>query len=36
MEVKINRRTPWKISKAIGLIQKNVDMQLIRDEFKLP
>ena len=26
LEVKINRRTPWKISKAIELIQQNVDI----------
>ena len=27
LEVKINRRTPWKIAKAIQLIQENVDIQ---------
>lgn len=27
LEVKINRRTPWKISKAIDLIQANVDIE---------
>ena len=26
LEVKINRRTPWKIAKAISLIQENVDL----------
>ncbi len=26
LEVKINRRTPWKIAKAIDLIQENVDI----------
>ena len=26
LEVKINRRTPWKIAKAIQLIQENVDV----------
>ncbi|MBT8190469.1 MAG: AAA family ATPase [Saprospiraceae bacterium] len=27
LEVKINRRTPWKIAKAIQLIQENVDIK---------
>ena len=27
LEVKINRRTPWKISKAIELINDHVDIQ---------
>jgi len=27
LEVKINRQTPWKISKAIELIQENVDIE---------
>jgi hypothetical protein len=26
LEVKINRRTPWKIAKAIQLIQENVNV----------
>lgn len=29
IEVKINRRTPWKISRAIELINKNVDLNKI-------
>jgi BioD-like phosphotransacetylase family protein len=34
LEVKINRRTPWKISKAIELIQENVDFQYMIDQLK--
>ena len=29
LEVKINRKTPWKISKAIELINENVDLDSI-------
>ena len=29
IEVKINRSTPWKIQRAIELIQQNVDLELI-------
>jgi len=33
LEVKINRKTPWKISKAIDLIQSNVDVNRITKIF---
>jgi len=32
LEVKINRRTPWKIAKAIELIQENVDIPYMIDQ----
>jgi len=31
LEVKINRRTPWKIARAIDLIQENVDIKKMMD-----
>ena len=34
LEVKINRRTPWKIAKAIELIQENVDIPYMIDQLK--
>lgn len=34
IEVKINRRTPWKIAKAIELIQENVKLTTIIDLIK--
>ena len=34
LEVKINRRTPWKIAKAIELIQENVDISYMIDQLK--
>lgn len=34
LEVKINRRTPWKISKAIELINDHVDIALMMDLLK--
>ncbi len=34
LEVKINRRTPWKIAKAIELIQENVDIAYMIDQLK--
>ena len=30
IEVKINRKTPWKITKAIELIRENTDMDLLK------
>lgn len=35
LEVKINRRTPWKIAKAIELIQANVDIPYMIDRLKI-
>ena len=35
LEVKINRRTPWKISKAIDLIQENVDIATMIELLKV-
>ena len=32
MEVKINRKTPWKVKKAIQLIEDNVDFDSIMEE----
>jgi len=29
LEVKINRKTPWKISKAIELINENVELNFL-------
>lgn len=34
IEVKINRSTPWKIQKAISLIEENVSPQLILEQVK--
>ena len=34
LEVKINRRTPWKISKAIQLIQENIDVNTMIELLK--
>ncbi len=31
LEVKINRRTPWKIAKAIELIKENVDLKSLKE-----
>jgi len=36
LEVKINRRTPWKISKAIELINDHVDIDLMIKLLKVP
>lgn len=35
LEVKINRRTPWKIAKAIELIQDNVDIAYMIEKLKI-
>lgn len=35
LEVKINRRTPWKIAKAIELIQENVDIDYMIETLKI-
>jgi dethiobiotin synthetase len=35
IEVKINQNTPWKISRAIELIEQNVDMSKILDAIKV-
>lgn len=35
LEVKINRRTPWKISKAIELIQENVNIPYMIEQLRL-
>lgn len=35
LEVKINRRTPWKIAKAIQLIQENVDVEKMIEVLKI-
>ena len=35
IEVKINRSTPWKVARAIELIEKNVDMDALLDRLKL-
>jgi BioD-like phosphotransacetylase family protein len=35
IEVKINRSTPWKIVKAINLIEDNVDLLKIRNAIEL-
>lgn len=35
LEVKINRRTPWKIAKAIELIQENVDIPYMIDQLNV-
>ena len=35
IEVKINRSTPWKIKRAIELINANVDLDMILDKVKL-
>jgi len=32
IEVKINRHTPWKVSRAIDLIKSNVDLDFILDQ----
>ncbi|MEM6321572.1 MAG: AAA family ATPase [Bacteroidota bacterium] len=34
IEVKINRSTPWKVSRAIELIEKNVDMDALLKELE--
>jgi len=36
MEVKINRRTPWKVARAIDLVQKNIDFQTLTKKIALP
>ncbi len=35
IEVKINRNTPWKVKKAISLIEENVDTDLIMERLKV-
>ena len=35
LEVKINRRTPWKVTRAIDLIEKHVDMEWLRSQVKM-
>lgn len=35
IEVKINRSTPWKIKRAIELINANVDLDMILDKVKI-
>ncbi len=35
IEVKINRHTPWKIKRAIELINDNVDLQMIIDSMEM-
>jgi BioD-like phosphotransacetylase family protein len=35
IEVKINKNTPWKVDKAIDLIEQNVDLQMILDKCRL-
>lgn len=35
IEVKINKNTPWKVDKAINLIEQNVDLDRILDKCKL-
>jgi dethiobiotin synthetase len=35
IEVKINRSTPWKISRAIELIENNVDLEKILSQVKI-
>jgi hypothetical protein len=34
IEVKINTRTPWKIKRAIALIRKHVDFELLKDRME--
>lgn len=34
IEVKINRNTPWKVNRAIELIEENVDLDLILNQIK--
>jgi len=35
IEVKINRSTPWKVARAIQLIEENVDMEIIEERCKV-
>jgi dethiobiotin synthetase len=35
IEVKINTNTPWKVEKAIDLIEKNIDLDLILERCKM-
>lgn len=35
IEVKINRNTPWKVKRAIELIEENVDLDFIIDRMRL-
>lgn len=35
IEVKINRSTPWKVARAIELIEKNVDMDALLERTKI-
>lgn len=35
IEVKINRRTPWKVKRAIELIEENVNLDLILEQSKI-
>jgi dethiobiotin synthetase len=35
IEVKINRSTPWKVARAIELIERNVDMDALLDQIRL-
>lgn len=35
IEVKINTRTPWKVKRAIQLIRKNVDLDLLLNKLEL-
>jgi hypothetical protein len=35
IEVKINTRTPWKVKRAVELIRKHVDFDLLLDRMRL-
>jgi len=35
LEVKINRRTPWKVAKAIELVERHVDVNWLKSQIKL-
>ena len=35
IEVKINRSTPWKVARAIELIEKNVDMDDLLEKARI-
>jgi len=35
IEVKINRSTPWKVARAIELIERNVDMDALLEQIKI-
>lgn len=36
IEVKINRNTPWKVKRAIELIEENVDLDFIIEKMRIP